>query len=83
MYNGQRVPRFFYGDVFPGDNGYWLLPNPALKSTDEAKLNTALENRTEFDNNYRIYCFNRNKYTKSLQQYRRKSPFKERVQGNK
>jgi len=22
------VPRFFYGDVFPGDNGYWLLPYP-------------------------------------------------------
>jgi len=29
-YNGQNVPRFFYGDVFPGDNGYWLLPNPLL-----------------------------------------------------
>jgi hypothetical protein len=29
-YNGVIVPRFFYGDVFPGDNGYWLLPNPAL-----------------------------------------------------
>jgi len=24
------TPRFFYGDVFPGDNGYWLVPNPAL-----------------------------------------------------
>lgn len=24
------VPRFYYGDVFPGDNGYWLLPNPNL-----------------------------------------------------
>lgn len=21
------VPRFYYGDVFPGDNGYWLLPD--------------------------------------------------------
>jgi hypothetical protein len=21
-----EVPRFFYGDVIPGDNGYWLLP---------------------------------------------------------
>lgn len=30
IYNGQIVPRFFYGDVFPGDNGYWLLPNPEL-----------------------------------------------------
>lgn len=29
-YNGQYVPRFFYGDVFPGDNGYWLIPNPIL-----------------------------------------------------
>jgi len=24
------TPRFFYGDVFPGDNGFWLLPNPSL-----------------------------------------------------
>lgn len=29
-YNDVIVPRFFYGDVFPGDNGYWLLPNPGL-----------------------------------------------------
>ena len=34
LYNGQRVPRFFYGDVFPGDNGYWLLPNPALPNSN-------------------------------------------------
>ena len=33
IYNGQRVPRFFYGDVFPGDNGYWLLPNPILTNS--------------------------------------------------
>ena len=33
-YNGQEVPRFFYGDVFPGDNGYWLLPNPALPNSN-------------------------------------------------
>ena len=33
-YNGQEVPRFFYGDVFPGDNGYWLLPNPALTNSN-------------------------------------------------
>jgi hypothetical protein len=26
-YNDIIVPRFFYGDVFPGDNGFWLLPN--------------------------------------------------------
>jgi len=25
-YNGIIVPRFFYGDVSQGDNGYWLLP---------------------------------------------------------
>lgn len=25
--NGITVPRFYYGDVTPGDNGYWLLPN--------------------------------------------------------
>lgn len=24
--DGVSVPRFFYGDVTPGDNGYWLLP---------------------------------------------------------
>jgi len=33
IYNGERVPRFFYGDVFPGDNGYWLLPNPLLTNS--------------------------------------------------
>ena len=32
-YNGQNVPRFYYGDVFPGDNGYWLLPNPILTNS--------------------------------------------------
>lgn len=24
------TPRFFYGDVTPGDNGYWLMPNSIL-----------------------------------------------------
>ena len=24
--DGKPVPRFYYGDVTPGDNGYWLLP---------------------------------------------------------
>jgi hypothetical protein len=28
--NGNIVPRFYYGDVFPGDSGYWLVPNPNL-----------------------------------------------------
>lgn len=26
-WNGNYIPRFYYGDVSPGDNGYWLLPN--------------------------------------------------------
>jgi len=30
LYNGSIVPRFYYGDVNLGDNGYWLLPNPAF-----------------------------------------------------
>jgi hypothetical protein len=25
--------RFYYGDVFTGDNGFWLLPNPALPNS--------------------------------------------------
>lgn len=29
-YNGSIVPRFFYGDVFPGDNGFWLVPKVGL-----------------------------------------------------
>jgi hypothetical protein len=29
-YGTTYVPRFFYGDVFPGDNGFWLLPNNKL-----------------------------------------------------
>lgn len=32
-YNGVTVPRFFYGDVTPGDNGYWLLPNTDLSGS--------------------------------------------------
>ena len=30
IFNGSTVPRFFYGDVYPGDNGYWLVPNQNL-----------------------------------------------------
>lgn len=26
----DTTPRFYYGDVNPGDNGYWLLPNSSL-----------------------------------------------------
>jgi hypothetical protein len=25
-FNGITVPRFYYGDVTPGDDGFWLLP---------------------------------------------------------
>ena len=29
--NGSVItPRFYYGDVTPGDNGYWLMPNSSL-----------------------------------------------------
>ena len=28
--NGVITPRFYFGDVFPGDQGFWLLPNPNL-----------------------------------------------------
>ena len=29
-YQGSVVPRFYYGDVFPGDNGFWLVPKSNL-----------------------------------------------------
>lgn len=32
--NPSSLPRFYYGDVFPGDNGYWLLPNPLLTGSE-------------------------------------------------
>ena len=34
FYNGKIVPRFYYGDVTPGDNGFWLLPNVDLSGCD-------------------------------------------------
>lgn len=33
-YNGIIVPRFYYGDVTPGDNGFWLLPNLDLSGSE-------------------------------------------------
>ena len=27
------TPRFYYGDVNPGDNGYWLVPDPTLTNS--------------------------------------------------
>jgi len=32
-YNGITVPRFYYGDVYPGDNGFWLLPDTDLSGS--------------------------------------------------
>ncbi len=32
-YGNIVVPRFYYGDVTPGDNGYWLLPNLDLSGS--------------------------------------------------
>jgi hypothetical protein len=34
LYNDSVVPRFYYGDVFSGDGGYWLLPNPLLTNSE-------------------------------------------------
>jgi hypothetical protein len=28
LYNGSIVPRFYFGDVTFGDNGFWLVPQP-------------------------------------------------------
>jgi hypothetical protein len=33
-YNGITVPRFYYGDVAPGDDGFWLLPNLDLPGSE-------------------------------------------------
>ncbi|MDA9072269.1 hypothetical protein N9K75_00185 [bacterium] len=33
LYNGIVVPRFYYGDVNPGDNGFWLLPDTDLSGS--------------------------------------------------
>lgn len=32
-YDDFIVPRFYYGDVTPGDDGYWLLPNLDLSGS--------------------------------------------------
>jgi len=33
-YNGNLVPRFYYGDVYPGDNGFWLIPKLNLPGSN-------------------------------------------------
>jgi hypothetical protein len=33
-YNDITVPRFYYGDVTPGDDGYWLLPDIDLSGSE-------------------------------------------------
>lgn len=32
-YNGVVVPRFYYGDVTPGDDGFWLVPYSDLSGS--------------------------------------------------
>jgi hypothetical protein len=32
--NNVITPRFYYGDVYPGDDGYWLLPNQDLSGSE-------------------------------------------------
>ena len=39
-----------------------IVPNPALKSIDPSEASKGLETSTEFDNNYRIYCFDDKSY---------------------
>lgn len=34
IYNGTVVPRFYYGDVSTGDNGYWLTPYSDLSGSE-------------------------------------------------
>jgi hypothetical protein len=34
LVNGITVPRFFYGNVTPGDDGFWLLPNLDLSGSE-------------------------------------------------
>jgi hypothetical protein len=33
-YNGNIVPRFYYGDVYSGDNGFWLIPKINLPGSN-------------------------------------------------
>jgi hypothetical protein len=41
IYNSIFVPRFYYGNALnPGDNGYWLLPNPNLTNSQVYWLET-------------------------------------------
>ena len=32
--DGIVTPRFYYGNVYPGDKGFWLLPNPDLSGSE-------------------------------------------------
>ena len=34
IYKGITVPRFYYGNVTPGDDGFWLLPDPEFPSSE-------------------------------------------------
>jgi hypothetical protein len=35
--------RFYYGDVVPGDNGYWLIANPSLPGASAFYLEASLQ----------------------------------------
>ena len=39
-----NLPRFYYGDYQPGDNGYWLQPNPIYTVTDLQEIIDILYN---------------------------------------
>jgi hypothetical protein len=43
FFNGKEVPRFYYGDVKPRDNGFWLLPNPDLSGCDVHWIESAFK----------------------------------------
>lgn len=47
-----NIPRFYYGDVFPGDNGYWLTPDPTLPNSQmyffKAEYKINLMGQSEF-----------------------------------
>jgi len=34
VYNGSLVPRFYYGDVSSGDDGFWLVPKANLPNSN-------------------------------------------------
>jgi hypothetical protein len=39
----EDSPRFYYGNVTPGDNGYWLLPDPNLPGSKVSYIKAPLK----------------------------------------